>query len=43
MLNVKYLLESRREGKGPPIGSPGKKGVLQILIREQKATASGRG
>jgi hypothetical protein len=34
MLNVKYLLESRREGKGSPMGSPGKKDVLRTLLLE---------
>jgi len=32
MLNVKYLLECRREEQGPPIGSLGKKDVLRVSL-----------
>ncbi|MBP1696688.1 MAG: hypothetical protein H6Q41_1876 [Deltaproteobacteria bacterium] len=32
MLNVKYLLESRRERRGPPMGRLGKKDVHRISL-----------
>jgi hypothetical protein len=43
MLNVKYLLESRREDEGPPMGGQVKKDAHRILPRQQKTTAYGRG